>query len=574
MSHFTSSMVSSVSPSILRIGAGLVLLAAVGCGNSDAPPAGDPLPIGQQGDANPAAPAIGPGAVQPANAAPASESLATKIERSRRQMAEQLDRYKKTKQIATVIVRGVPGDEADASRFVYGVVSREVGKISQADQKQAREQTARNEQAARDEALRQNAGHFGIVTYEYRIAEDQYGYAYTWNSGIENGTYAYVVHPAPDLDALGKSLARLGPVAKIDNSTRQIEIQAAIPTPIPDLAIEAAQERHGSQGYAVIEIRSAPGNVEDVQYYLEQQIKQLKGVPEKTFSVDFLRQLPNDGFKFLVRPVPPDLNEFAAQIEFGKIVGAVESVRTILVTAQLPSEIPKKPSREEIWEMEAEERRNRPTVWDTSPKKGESPIDWALRIMKEGVGDSRPAVYKYLANVDPDPEQRERVAAALVDCIKNDVWLSGYEDFPLALARWQTEATETQLIERLTEDKSHRKEMLITALENVGTEKAARAIATQLTDFFNKEQAFTSLKRMGTAAEPIFIDYLKDNNPQARLESAQLLGQIGTERALKALKSLITTERIKEVKAAARFAVERIEERLAAAAPDTTENGK
>lgn len=542
------------------LGVALVVLSGCGQGGAD-PVAGDPAADPNDNGANPA-PMIPINPVNPA--APAEPPLATRIQKSRTEMQATLSRAGKTQQIATVVVKGVPGDPEDAARFLYGIVSKAAGAVANEDHKRAREQTRQNKQQAEAAQRQKFLEGTGGLLYEYRIAEDQYGYAYTWNVGREGNTFAFVTHPAPDLAAFGKQLQRLGPVVSTDGTNREIVIQANIPTPIPDLAIEGAIEQHGPVGYAVIEIRNAPGNEEDVQYFLEQQLKQIKGADDAQLTVAYLKRLSSDGYRFLVYPVDSKLESLTEQISCGEVVGAIEASRTLLVTGALPALVPKKPSREELWALAEEERKNRKSAWDEEPKKGETIADWAIRILKDGTHTSREAVYKSLARDEVDDARRADVTAALVECIKNDPWIKDNPDFTPAVERWKSDDLEVLITEKLNDDewKRHRA-AIIMMLEACGTETAAKAIATCLTDFFVKDDAFAALKRMGPAAEPVFIEYLEHNDLATRLTSAQLLGQFGGERSLKALEKLLRNERSKEVKAAARFSIERIKERVA-----------
>lgn len=541
---------------------GLACFALAGCGQ-DGGASGAVDPTVEAGH-----PALGEvAAANPASEATASRepSLATKIQNSRSELQETLSRAKKTPQIATVIVKNVPGDPEDAQRFLYGIISKGSGAVANEDDKRAREQTRQNQQQAEAAQRQKFLEGTGGILYEYRIAEDQYGYAYTWDVGREGNTFAFVTHPAPDLSAFGQSLARLGRVTSTDDTGREIVIEANIPTPIPDLAIEGAIERHGPVGYAVIEIRNAPGNEEDVQYYLEQQLKQIKGADGATPTVGYLKRLSSDGFRFLISPVESKLEEVTGQITCGEVVGTIEASRTVLVLAKLPETVPKKPTREELWALAEEERKNRKSVWDEEPKKGEAIADWAIRILKDGTHTSRAAVHKSLARDEVEDARRADVTAALIDCTRNDPWVKDNPDFTRAVERWKSDNMEELVTAKLNDDDwKHHREGIILMLEACGTETAAKSIATCLADFFVKDEAFAALKRMGPAAEPVFIEYLEFNDVATRLTSAQLLGQFGGERSLKALEKILRTERSKEVKAAARFAIERIKERVAA----------
>lgn len=472
--------------------------------------------------------------------------------------------------IATVIVKNVSGDADDAEKFIRRLIGREASSAAQAERNRAAQQTERNRQQAEDE-VRRTTG-FGI--YQYELEEAEYRYATVRKAVASNGYFAYCVHPVPDLNAFAKNLSRIGRVENVDSSARQVVFVSAIPTPVPDLDVEAAEAANGSRGYAILDITGAAGNVDDVKYWLGQQCEALSGVPEKNLRVTYLKQIPNDGYRFLLQPVPADLNSTASQITFGKVVGNVEQARTIVVTAELPIPVPKKPSPQELQRMAEEERRNRKSISDTAPKPDETELEWALRILKDGTSQAKEAAYKRLAAADVDPEHQEAIAGLLYADL-DSVSPFRVKDYAGAFGVWKTDEIEDKVVARLGEEKlPNKRKLLIQLLEKFNTEKAARAIASRLDDFFDKDEAFDALRRMEGGAEAVFIDYLKDRQPQTRLQSVQILGMSGTEKSLPELDRLAKSDRSRDVRDAAKFAAQRIRKRTGADDPDGDKSDK
>lgn len=164
----------------------------------------------------------------------------------------------------------------------------------------------------------------------------------------------------------------------------------------------------------------------------------------------------------------------------------------------------------------------------------------------------------------PEPEKPDaEIAAALADASQR---LTGFPRSAVAkaLAIWATPAQEKELIRLLSTNDFLVRPAAIQGLGKMKTAKAAKVLASLMTDLGSRNEAAKGLKAMGSElAEPEVIPLLKNNDLFTRGEAAKILQEIGTAKSLPALKELLGSNQ-PFAEHAAKAAIQAIELREAA----------
>jgi HEAT repeat protein len=134
------------------------------------------------------------------------------------------------------------------------------------------------------------------------------------------------------------------------------------------------------------------------------------------------------------------------------------------------------------------------------------------------------------AVVDDDPAP---IAKALLPLLRSsDHWVQSAA--AKALTVWCTPEAEEALIEASTSEDHWVRVAAIESLGKLKSAKAAEAVAAQM--YRSRHEAGAALKAMGPVAEAATIGCLKDRDGWVRKEACQILGEIGGQESLKALK--------------------------------------
>lgn len=542
----------TIAATVVAISASLGL----GCSQSTGPvapgtnvPVAQPAPLGSSPvAATPAAPPVDP-AVNAANKAQYQQSVAQQtLERSYSTIK---DKYGAQK-IAIVIVDGVPGPEADADHYLERKIFKAAYADYEAGQKTAQSQTEANRKAAEEKAVADSHG-FGMVWYRYKAVRSDVPYPQVSGGLYGSGRHVYYAGPISDLAAFTSRL-NVGNVVGTDPNTRTVTIQSFIPTPIPDIDEEELYIQHGKENVLTININDAEGESDRVMYFLETQLKECQ--PGGSLVVVGPRSLGGNKYRAFVAPVK-DLNDFTARILFGSISDLDLSNRKLIVAARIPPDLPKRPSPAELAEKRREEREA-----DERPKKGETDIDWAIRVLKKGDASWHIAkVLKALAVMEPDKDRLDDVADALIDWANTSTWTwHNRTDLIKAMDTWSTEKTTRYLIGKLG-DWSQAE--ILRVLANHPSEAAARGAATLMTDRRFANDASTALRDMGSVAEDTVLKLAQDQHVSMRVEAYDILRGIGTKKSVSKLKSNIAKEKDKAARDTLRSTIEDIEARLA-----------
>ncbi|HET6423216.1 MAG TPA: HEAT repeat domain-containing protein [Planctomycetaceae bacterium] len=510
---------------------------------------GTNVPVGQVSPGVQAAP-VDP-AVNAANKAQYEKSVAqSALERAHTQIK---DKYGAQK-VAVVVVEGVPGPEADADHYIERKIFKAAYADYEAGQKSAQAQTEANRKAAEEKAASENSG-FGMVWYRYKAVRSDVPYPQVSGGAASPGRHVYYTGPVSDLQAFAGRL-KFGNVLSTDPNSRVVTVQSFIPSPIPDIDEEELYIQHGKENVLTVDISNAEGDADRVSYFLETQLKECQ--PDGGLIVVGPRVLSPGKFRAFVAPVK-DLNDFTARITFGSIADLDVPNRKLAVNSQIPADLPKRPTPAELAEMRREEREG-----DERPKKGETEVDWAIRVLKKGDESwSVKKVLKALATMEADPDRLNDVSDALTDWATTSKWTwHNSKDLFAAMDTWSTEKSVRYLVAQLNES-GWDKGAIVRVLAKHPSEAAARGVATVMTDRSHAVAASTALRDMGPVAEDTVLKLAQDQHASMRIEAYDILRTIGTKKSVPKLKGNLSKEKDKVIRDNLRSVIEDIETRLA-----------
>ncbi|WP_146573659.1 WD40 repeat domain-containing protein [Botrimarina hoheduenensis] len=195
----------------------------------------------------------------------------------------------------------------------------------------------------------------------------------------------------------------------------------------------------------------------------------------------------------------------------------------------------------------------------------EGRIQEHLRTLDSGIGHEQEAAANALLLVDPssvDPELRKKIARTFRDKALNS---HSHDKGPLihGLVHWGGKYSTTVLIEILRSEKLRVDKEIFDALAESESTEAAEAVAALLGNFFNSDAAAQCLVQMGPIAEPVVIRAAKTAPGDMSMAAVNVLGEIGGEAGLKALRQLSGRGPV-EQRSAAKLAAARVRSRLQA----------
>lgn len=136
----------------------------------------------------------------------------------------------------------------------------------------------------------------------------------------------------------------------------------------------------------------------------------------------------------------------------------------------------------------------------------------------------------------------------------------GQDEAIRGLIIWGGKYSVPTLLEIMDKSKMSISDEIFVGLGQLKDPKGAEAVATQLGNFFNHDEAVRSLRRMGSTAEDILIQKAPSTELKVSLAAVQLLGDIGSEKSLPVLQKAMQA-RNAEIKIAARDSIKRIRDR-------------
>ena len=290
-----------------------------------------------------------------------------------------------------------------------------------------------------------------------------------------------------------------------------------------------------------LNISGAIGDPDSVEYFLEREVK--ASDPNSNLRIAGAQALGNNNYEIFVAPVT-DLQLFSESITWGVKTNHDDVLRTIDVLADLPVDLPKRPTAAELAEIrkrEAAEEAKKPKPTDKAPKEGEDPLDWAVRIVKGGdrYASKNALLELHLMNVNQERlEEVSRLLVATVDSTNN------MPEHLKAMLNWRTDDTEKAILRIDAKSKSSGdKKALMDALVGLATPKAAEALASGLADLWVGEDSVSRLIEIGPIAEPYVLRYITNKDAKVRVRAYRILAEIGGADSQKRLRPNIRDER-------------------------------
>jgi HEAT repeat protein len=149
-------------------------------------------------------------------------------------------------------------------------------------------------------------------------------------------------------------------------------------------------------------------------------------------------------------------------------------------------------------------------------------------------GERKTAAVQWIALTNVDAKRRPEIARGLNKAIQNEGSLRN-QDLRTAIEKWATTDTVGKLIQILDQEKLGGHET-IRLLGKLGDANGVKAIARQVGNFFNGNEAKAALKNAGPRAEPAVVEVMTTTQDgRVRTECARFLGEIGTRGSIQAL---------------------------------------
>jgi HEAT repeats len=144
---------------------------------------------------------------------------------------------------------------------------------------------------------------------------------------------------------------------------------------------------------------------------------------------------------------------------------------------------------------------------------------------------------KQLSKATLEEARRKETADALQGALANP-FPTAKKAVAEALGKWGSAENVPALIRMLADPNPSSRAAAMIALAAFKDARGADAVASRLSDFFDKEQARKSLEAMGPVAEKSVAGLLNQPDPRVRVEACGVLRVIGTKESLPALEAM------------------------------------
>jgi hypothetical protein len=174
-----------------------------------------------------------------------------------------------------------------------------------------------------------------------------------------------------------------------------------------------------------------------------------------------------------------------------------------------------------------------------------------------------------LAKTPPDEARREKVATILETlCLGREAFHLG-DSLPGAMSTWAGKYTVPRLLPLLDKNAGmHERRLAMDVFAKLKDERTVLPILRWI--IYDTENVTKTLVEMGPVAEPEIVKTLKDPNATARTAAARIAQEIGTIRSVAALKRASLDQRDPGAAAAARVALDIVNERVRTAKATAT----
>ncbi len=475
--------------------------------------------------------------------------------------------------IAKVVIENV----GEKSPELHHYVERKLFKLAYPEYEAAAQNAAQATEANRQQAeqqaraqLQEQKRHnpFGMHSvwqrYTYRLVKSDIPYPEVRGGRIQDGQLVYFVGPVIDLNQFSARM-NVGTVKSTDAGARTVTVESAIPSPVPDIDLEELYIQHGKESVVVLELKGAKGEQDRVTYFLETQLTKLSGNDQRLVMVG-PKLLEPEHYLFYLAPIK-DLDDFLTGIDFGNVTELDRDVRKAVVAANLPADLPKRPTAAELAEMERQAREEERLAREAErrPRDGESEVDFFLRVALESTtrDDIGKAALELLRKIDVDAGRQTEVGDTVAELLDNrPTWAD--EKLLMQVAEvWHSPKVVRALQDKLTSnDFRSNKEQVLKSLGRIRTPESAKVIATLMTDRWLAKNASRALRDMGPPAEDTVLQLALDPYDNMRAEAYDILAEIGTDKGLTRLKALVIKEKNKQGKEILKASIERLTARL------------
>jgi len=174
-----------------------------------------------------------------------------------------------------------------------------------------------------------------------------------------------------------------------------------------------------------------------------------------------------------------------------------------------------------------------------------------------------------LAKTPPDEARREKVATILEAlCLGREAFHLS-DSLPAAMSAWAGKHTVPRLLPLLDKDAGmHERRLAMSVFAKLKDERTVLPILRWI--IYDADNVTKTLVEMGPVAEPEIVKTLKDANATARTAAARIAQEIGTIRSVAALKRASLDQRDLGAAAAARVALDIVNERVRTAKATAT----
>ncbi|HEX6985420.1 MAG TPA: HEAT repeat domain-containing protein [Planctomycetaceae bacterium] len=466
-----------------------------------------------------------------------------------------------------------------------------------------------------------------MVWYQYKPVESSLSYPSIESGPAGDGTFTFFASPVLDLNAFAKRYD-VGQVTNIDAANRRIEIRSLLPDPVPDFDVEQLMVQHGANGVATLTVTNAAGDPQAVGTYLNRQASQLdpainlyvvgpRLVGRDTYELtiapvgdlnafsDRIRfgrvttldpakraltvsaELPNplptaavagstgaagdtrnltDWSDFDKAPQPGESTiDWALRIVKGRGLYADRALTELASMTPDPNELPRVSevlvATFDGQGLNVERHLDAMVTWKT-PEAARKIAD---KMTEDWAGHQ---FDKFVSALDrmKMPEASNAAAEAIRQKIVGDRTHFRLDENLNALERLGRPEVAVQALKVRIEQESagFGDKTAIQALTRFKTPEAAEAVASQLGHNWVGKDASVALKQMGEAAEPVAIRLLTHRAPLVRAEAANILYEVGTQKAVDALAAAISREKEAAVKVHLRDARKALVQKLQA----------
>ena len=376
------------------------------------------------------------------------------------------------------------------------------------------------------------------------------------------GRLAFDSPSVRDLPAFAEAVAAAVPGGRVvaaDEPARTARVEAELPPRLPNPPVEAFRKRwdDGETVRVIVTFPAADGAADRLIAAAREAAGAGGEPPEAVVN----RWTSGPGrLDLLLAPVP-DAAAFAEAVEFGEVAEVRDAAREVVVA------VPAEPGAGDAGLAAVLEPPLGADPFDRRPAYRESRARWAARAVRSNDRRVFGDALDHLAESDPAAEPDDVRAAAdagLLAAARKARW-DDVLDLVAALLRRRPDGGFDALREGLRGIDSHALKREVLARLAAADEPGVGFVAADmLGESLLTEPAVEALRRLGPNAEPALIPLLADDRPAMRRDVASLLAEVGTAKAAEAVAERAKTEADRDLARHLRVQAAALRKRLAA----------